>query len=80
MTRPPASKCPRCAECFDSPHHWLDNPDFGNDGLDPDFPLEHPADVMYVCKHCDAFGNECERCEGGGCDWCEFQGIVEATR
>ena len=75
------SECRRCAECSQSEHHWLDNDDFGN----LDNP-ENPASVNaeYVCKHCDALGNECGACSGEGgydvdgddeCGMCDGTGI-----
>jgi hypothetical protein len=67
--------CRRCSECADSLHHWHVNGDFGN---------------AYVCKHCDAVGDECSACEGTGelmdeegcnstaCPACNGEGIVES--
>lgn len=57
-----ASICPRCSECEWADHHWLENPDFGNDPDD----AEYPVNVTHICKHCDATGSECEACDGTG--------------
>lgn len=76
--------CRRCAECKGMSHHWLDNPDFGNDE-DPD--AESP-DAEYACKHCDATGDECSGCGSFGevtdrtdrwitCKCCDGEGVIE---
>lgn len=75
------SKCRRCSECRDSEHHWMPNPDFGDDWYED---AEHP-EAEYICKHCDALGEECRECEGHGsphgsedeCEQCWGEGIVE---
>jgi hypothetical protein len=78
--------CRRCSECEGQDHHWLDNQDFGND---PD-EAEDPTGNQYVCKHCEAVGNECNECEGEGeimddeachgseCPVCDGRGIVRS--
>jgi hypothetical protein len=84
-----AHACPRCTECQNSSHHWIDNPDFGND------PAEAEDDVTasHVCKHCPAVGDECDECDGEGrgefagydedgdaefdnCEVCDGEGVV----
>jgi hypothetical protein len=78
--------CRRCSECADRDHHWLDNGDFGSDPED----AEDPTGNLYVCKHCDAVGDDCAACEGSGelmdeeacniteCPACAGVGIVES--
>ena len=73
--------CRRCAECANSEHHWMDNGDFGNDPDDS----EYPTGNEYICKHCDAVGDECPECDGTGegedavspmCPKCNGEGVV----
>lgn len=82
----PKAKCPRCSECIGCDHHWMNNSDFGNDPADS----EDPVNVTHVCKHCEATGSECERCEGTGedvidgdfgveCPDCKGSGVVEGA-
>jgi len=76
------SKCRRCSECRERSHHWMPNPDFGND---PD-EAEGPVDVDYICKHCDATASECRHCFGDGyepgiddaqpCSVCDGEGVI----
>jgi DnaJ-class molecular chaperone len=74
------SECRRCAECKDSPHHWMHNPDFGNDEPEAENP-----DADFICKHCEALGDECESCNGlgenftatGPCETCDGDGVIE---
>jgi hypothetical protein len=59
-----AEQCRRCDECRVGPHHWLDNPDLGNDPGEADYP----TGVEYICKHCPAVGisrpdGEIDECE-----------------
>lgn len=75
-------ECRRCGDCRGMTHHWMENPDFGNDPSD----AEHPVNVTHLCKHCDATGSECERCEGQGmvtrgdereaCPDCGSEGVI----
>ncbi len=52
------TKCRRCSECRDYRHHWIaDVRDEEDDDYLPGY---------YACKHCDARGDECVPCEGGG--------------
>ena len=51
----PVTVCRRCSECTGADHHWMDNSE-----------CMGPEDPMYCCKHCDAFGDECETCDGEG--------------
>ena len=53
--------CRRCSECIDSDHHWLPNGAFGDDS-------QENNECIYVCKHCNAIGDECGECDGDGCD------------
>ncbi len=91
---PPTAACQRCSECEGHSHHWLNNPDLGNDPADSD----ERTDVTHVCKHCPAVGNECELCGGtgegdeepgawadGDCDYpecpeCHGEGVVPASK
>jgi len=45
-------------------HHWIDNPDFGNDEA-PEESRKWPV----VCKHCETFGDECWECHGTGTEY-----------
>ncbi|MFO0919671.1 MAG: hypothetical protein U0872_15340 [Planctomycetaceae bacterium] len=65
-----SDKCPKCETCFGSSHHWLPNPDFGNDA-----PDAHDAMFTHVCKHCDTVGMECVMCDGSGFDPDDLEGI-----
>lgn len=72
-------KCRRCSECKNYSHHWLPNPDFGND---EDEEAEHSM-REYVCKHCPMTGNECPECYGSGatepddvCSSCDGEGVI----
>jgi hypothetical protein len=73
-------ECRRCSDCQSYSHHWLDNPDFGNDPAD----AEYPTGNQYICKHCDAVGDECKICDGSGecagldCRTCKSEGIMVA--
>jgi hypothetical protein len=61
--------CPRCTECSDSEHHFMDNSDFGADEDDPNYQEDEfkgPTGNMYVCKHCPAVGDDCAFCLGDG--------------
>jgi hypothetical protein len=58
------NSCMRCGECENSDHHWLPNPDFGND---PD-ESEHSVEHSHICKHCPVYGDECPACKGTGCN------------
>lgn len=77
--------CRRCSDCRGAEHHWIDNSEcYG------------PEDPSHECKHCDAFGNECEACAGEGgevvdigerenggvalCPPCKGYGVVEVSR
>lgn len=63
------SECRRCIECEGSEHHWMENGDFGADDDDPDYlEDEHrqPTGNMFICKHCDAVGDDCPKCGGSG--------------
>jgi hypothetical protein len=75
------SECRRCGECRDREHHWLDNPDFG---ADPEWLAEYEdagnPEHSHVCKHCDAYGDECEYCEGEGCEECDGEGVVTSCQ
>jgi hypothetical protein len=55
--------CRRCSVCEGASHHWLDNPDFGEDQPDEE---GGNVEATHVCKHCDALGMECEACDGSG--------------
>ena len=66
--------CRRCSECRNSDHHWMDNPDFGND--DPDAEPEHNPNVSHICKHCEQEGYECGGCGGEGCEECNGAGVL----
>jgi hypothetical protein len=73
-------KCRRCSECAGMSHHWLPNPDFGNDE-----PSAISRDCEYVCKHCPALGNACLACVGewdgddSECPFCNGEEVVEAV-
>lgn len=78
-------KCRRCTSCEGSEHHWLDNPNFGNDPSNPDGEEDYNVDATHVCKHCPALGMECETCDGSGagpecelalCSECRGEGVV----
>ena len=56
------SECRRCSDCRGNTHHWLENPDAGNDPAES----EHDPERTHVCKHCDAVGDECDECGGSG--------------
>ena len=77
------SECRRCSECLGNSHHWLDNPDGGNDPAES----EHDPERTHICKHCDAVGDECDECGGSGrgecvgrdyenCCVCDGEGVV----
>lgn len=71
--------CRRCSECEGMSHHWLPNPDYCND--------EAPEELQYagwICKHCNAVGDDCGSCYGIGitedeedCHDCEGEGVIE---
>lgn len=70
--------CRRCTECEGREHHWIDNPDFGNENR----PIEQQH--SHICKHCEAFGDECVTCYGEGeepgledepCGACDGEGV-----
>lgn len=50
-----AMKCRRCSECAGLEHHWID-----------DTLSEESHWPYYVCKHCDAIGQECPRSDIDG--------------
>lgn len=62
-------KCRRCSVCRNSSHHWLPNTAFGDLN-------EENNEVEYVCKHCDAIGDECVNCFAEGCDDCDGEGVI----
>lgn len=62
------TQCRRCSVCEGASHHWLDNPDFGNDQNPPSDAEPYNSEATHVCKHCDALGMECEACDGSGVD------------
>lgn len=78
-----AEKCPRCSECRNRDHHWMPNPDFGNDPAVAD----HPVAAEWVCKHCSSVGMDCRHCFGTGeepglegeepCSCCGGEGVIE---
>ncbi len=47
---PLPAPCRACSEC-DGNHHWIDG---------------DMVESTHVCKHCDAIGDQCEACDGGG--------------
>ena len=49
--------CRRCGDCEGYSHHWMHNGE-----------IEDENDPEFVCKHCDAVGDECSACFGDGCD------------
>ena len=53
--------CRRCSDCDGYSHHWLYNGAFGDE-------REENNEAAYVCKHCNALGDECGECRGDGCD------------
>jgi hypothetical protein len=67
------SKCSgKCEVCADCSHHWLDN------------ATGNPVDPLYICKHCDALGDDCMPCQNDDCDdkiceQCGGEGIYEVT-
>jgi hypothetical protein len=78
--------CRRCSDCLDLDHHWMPNGDFGNEG-DPERP--DATGNEYVCKHCDAVGDECPDCDAPpedldwdnyltDCDRCCGRGVAVA--
>lgn len=65
--------CRRCSECANNSHHWI-----SSRNIDYDLP-------SHACKHCEAMGDECLRCDGTGesvagvqCDTCNGEGVVLA--
>ena len=75
--------CRRCSECVGQSHHWLSNPDFGNDDED-----EGRTAREFDCKHCDAAGRECDVCGGSGrgegdddsqCLECDGEGVIQVA-
>jgi hypothetical protein len=73
MTMIANETCPRCADCANSDHHWIED----------DGPCDDSPWPCYACKHCEAIGADCPRCGNGGrtdtCLRCEGEGIVPAT-
>jgi hypothetical protein len=53
--------CRRCIICQDQDHHWLEYEPKENES-DPD-PIPD-----FICMHCPAIGDACDRCDGTGFD------------
>lgn len=75
-------ECRRCVDCADSSHHWMENDDWDEfeDREPTDEEMEnHPS---FACKHCDAVGEYCPRCDGSGeAQWIEggFHSILRVA-
>lgn len=76
------TECRRCSECRGCEHHWLPNPELGDEEAPEE--MQH---VDYICKHCAAIANACGHCFGDGdepgledlepCSYCNGEGVVQ---